>query len=157
MQLQITRNSDKPHVIKYIRDDKSETWMPADDFFVQHDLSHYSIEKTLNYTSAFMGMLNNGMDVKDFEDREKRKQIAITQEAIYAENMANLFLMEIMQENFDDFNHVSKQTFEKMNTAYPSLTLSEKQIADIRIFLRQLLFGWKELPVGGTMTLNFDF
>jgi hypothetical protein len=157
MKLLITRNSGKPHVIKYIRDNGSETWMYADDFFVQHDLSHYAIEKTLNYTSAFMGMLNNGMDIKDFEDREKRKQMAITQDALFAENMANLFLMEVMQENFDDFNEVSKQTFEKMNAPYPAPSLTEQQIDDVRIFLRQLLKGWKELPDGDTMTLNFDF
>jgi hypothetical protein len=157
MKLLITRNSDKPHVIKYKRDDGSETWMQADDFFVQHDLSHYAIEKILNYTSAFMGMLNNGMDIKDFENREKRKQITVTQEAMYAENMANLFLMEALQGNFDDFNDISRQAFEKMNAPYPAPSLTEQQIADVRSFLRQLLKGWKELPNSQTMTLNFDF
>lgn len=157
MELQITRNSDKPHVIKYIRDDSTVTWMNADDFFVQHDLSHYAIEKILHYTSAFMGMLNKGMDIKDFENREKRKQITDTQEAMYAENMANLFLMEIVQGNFDDFNEVSKQAFETMNTIYLAPSLSEKEISAIRILLRRLLNGWKELPDGQTMILNFYF
>lgn len=157
MQLQITRNSDKPHVIKYIRDKGTVTWMAADDFFVQHDLSHYAIEKALQYTSAFMGMLNNGMDIKDFENREKRNQMAITKEAMYAENMANLFLMEVIQGNFDDFNKTSKQAFETMNTQYPAPSLNEKQLFDVRTFLRQLLKTWKELPAGETITLNFDF
>ena len=84
MKLQITKNSYKKHTILYRRDDESETWMHADDFFVHHDLSHYALEKTLGYKTAFMGMLNNGMEIKDFEDREKRKQIAITKEAVYA-------------------------------------------------------------------------
>jgi hypothetical protein len=157
MELQITRNSDKPHVIKYTRDNGTATWMPADDFFVQHDLSHYAIEKTLHYTSAFMGMLNEGMDIKDFENREKRNQMTITQEAIYAENMANLFLMEVIQGNFDDFNKVSQQAFETMTTQYTPPSLGEKQLFDVRTFLRQLLKNWKELPAGETMTLNFDF
>jgi hypothetical protein len=157
MELQITRNVGKLHVIKYVRDNGSATWMNTDDFFVQHDLSHYAIEKTLNYTSAFMGMLNNGMDIKDFEDREKRKQMTVTQEGMYAENMANLFLMEVIQGNFDEFNEVSKQAFEKMNAPYPAPSLTEHQIADVRSFLRQLLKGWKELSNSQTMTLNFDF
>jgi hypothetical protein len=76
---------------------------------------------------------------------------------MYAENMANLFLMEIMQGNFDDFNTVSKQAFENMNTPYPAPALSEKQVVAIRIFLRQLMKSWKELPDNKTMTLNFDF
>jgi hypothetical protein len=157
MKLQITRNSDKPHVIKYTRDDGSVTWTNADDFFVQHDLSHYALEKILNYTSAFMGMLNNGMDIKDFENREKRKQIAITQDALYAENMANLFLMEIMQGDFENFNEVSKQAFETIHTPYPAPSLSDKKLSDIRNFFRRLLKEWKELPVGQTMILNFEF
>jgi hypothetical protein len=44
MQLRITKNTGKPHTILFERDDGSETWMPADDFFVLHDLSHYAIE-----------------------------------------------------------------------------------------------------------------
>ncbi len=157
MKLQITKNIDKPHVIKYITDSGTVTWMYADDFFVQHDLSHYAIEKTLKYTAALMGMLNEGMDIKDFDDREKRKQINVAKEALYAENMANLFLVEITQGNFDDFNEVSRRAFEVINTQYPPPSLSEKQVSDIRFFLRQLLSGRLDLPVSKTMILNFDF
>jgi hypothetical protein len=157
MKLQVTKNGDKPHVIKYIRDNGTETWMPASDFFVQHDLSHFAIEKTLHYTSAFMGMLNEGKDIKDFENREKRNQMAITQEAAYAENMANLFLMEVIQGNFEDFNKALKQAFETVTTQYIAPSLREKQLFDVRTFLRQLLKAWKELPGGETMTLNFYF
>src|SRR5262245_12291101 len=103
MKLSITRNQDKHHVIRYTRDDQSDTWMKADDFFVLHDLSHYAIEKTLQYHSAFMGMLSKGMDIKDFEDREKRKQMDLSREAMVAENMANLFLVEFSQGPFENF------------------------------------------------------
>ena len=106
MEMRITKNTAKAHVILYKRNNGTETWMPADDFFVRHDLSHYAIEKTLDYTTAFMGMLNAGMDIRDFENREKRKQLTITQEAWYAENMANLFLIEVSQGYFDNFNQV---------------------------------------------------
>ena len=68
MLLRITKNYGKPHIILYRRDDGSETWMNADDFFVRHDISHYCIEIFLGYNTSFMGVLNNGMDVKDFED-----------------------------------------------------------------------------------------
>jgi hypothetical protein len=40
-------------------------------------------------------MLNDGMDIKDFEDKEKRMRgLQVTDEACYAENMSNLFLTE---------------------------------------------------------------
>ncbi len=72
MKLLLTKCNDKKHVIKYLRDNGTETWMYSDDFFVIHDLSHFAIEKTLGYSSAFCGMLNNGVAIQDFEDRATR-------------------------------------------------------------------------------------
>ena len=155
MLLRITKNYGKPHIILYRRDDGSETWMYADDFFVRHDLSHYCLEKNLGYTRAFMGMLNQGMDVKDFEDRAKRKQITVTREALYAENMANLFLIEITQGNFENFNLMSKESFESWNKEYPAPVLLENEINMIRGSLRDLLRSWHQLPAGNTMELLF--
>jgi hypothetical protein len=66
MILRVTKHQGKPHIILYKRDDGTETWMHADDYFVRHDLSHYAIEKMLNYKTAFMGMLNQGMNIRDF-------------------------------------------------------------------------------------------
>jgi hypothetical protein len=155
MLLQITKNAGKPHVISYKRDDGTVTWMYADDFFVRHDLSHYCIEKNLGFTKAFMGMLNAGMDVKDFEDREKRQTMIIDKEALYAENMANLFLMEIAQSDFEDFNQTAKDTFGSWNKKIPPPTLLQHEILSIRESLRSLFELWDELPVGETMDLLF--
>ncbi len=156
MQLQITKNASKPHVISYKRDDGSETWMHADDYFVRHDLSHYVIEKTLHYTDAFMGLLNKGMDIKDFENREKRLRLVVAKEAWYAENMANLFLIEIAQGNFDDFNEVSAESFKIMDLDFPPVILTVDELDSIRNYIRQLLKSWKELPAGQTMVLTFE-
>jgi len=155
MLLQLTKNNGKPHIIKYIRDNGTVTWMYSDDFFIRHDLSHYAIEKILGYTTAFNGMLNNGMGIKDFEDREKRKAMNITDEAFYAENMANLFLMEIAQGNFDDFNTVQQDAFESLPVQFPKITLPDGKINEIRSYLRQLLQQWNELPAGETLELIY--
>ncbi|MFT3935356.1 MAG: hypothetical protein QM726_17150 [Chitinophagaceae bacterium] len=157
MELRITKNANKPHTIVYKRDDGSETWMQTDEFFVRHDLSHYAIEKTMQYKTAFMGMLNNGMGIRDFEDREKRLKMQITDEAWYAENMANLFLIEIAQGRFDDFNKVSTDAFAKMERAIPPPVLSASQIEAIRKYLSMLLTEWNKLPVDETMLLTFEF
>jgi len=114
MLLQLTKNNNKPHIIKYIRDNATTTWMYCDVFFVRHDLSHYAIEKTLGYTTAFNGMKNNGTDIKNFEHREKGKAMHNTDEAWYAENMANFFLIEIAQGQLDDFNTVQQGAFESL-------------------------------------------
>jgi len=156
MEMRITKNTGKPHIILYERDNGSQTWMHADEFFVMHDLSHYALEKKLGYKTAFMGMLNGGMDIKDFEDREKRKKMIVTKESAYAENMANLFLMETRQGSFENFNRVSKQAFESTWKKFPSPDLSDKDIESIRKYLRELLKAWNRLTVGKTMILKFE-
>jgi hypothetical protein len=152
----MTKNTGKPHVIKYIRDNGTETWMYSDDFFVHHDLSHYAIESVMEYKTAFNGMLNNGMNIKDFEDKEKRDKMNVTDEAFYAENMSNLFLTEIMQGEFDDFNAVQQQAFASFNYQYKTITLPAEKIAAIRNYLRQLLQQWNEMPAGQTLELTFS-
>lgn len=155
MELRITKNSDKPHSLLYKRDNGSETWMSAGEFFVRHDLSHYAIEKTLGYTTAFMGMLNNGMDIKDFEDRDKRLRISLTAEGVYAENMANLFLMEIAQGGMEDMNQVIADSFIAMGKPLKPVRLADAELTAIRALLRQLLADWKALPEGETLILLF--
>ena len=156
MELRITKYMGKPHTIMYKRNDGSETRMQADDYFVRHDLSHYAIEKTMHYTAAFMGMLNNGMDIRDFENREKRKQLTVTNEAWYAENLANLFLIEIAQGKFEDFNQVSAAAFANMPFDFPPPQLPATEVDAIRSYLQDLLTEWNQLPAGETMLLNFE-
>lgn len=156
MLISIKKNTGHRHTISYTRNDGSSTWMQGDDFLVQHDLTHYTIETILNYKTAFNGMLNDGMDLKDFEDKEKRDRMNITAEAVYAENFANLFLMEIAQGNFDDFNAVQQSSFISFAKQYDTITLTHEKIEEIRARLRQLLQQWKSLPDGETLTLTFN-
>ena len=155
MQLRISKHTDKPHTLLYRRDDGTETWMSSDEFFVRHDLSHYAIEKTLGYTTAFIGVLNRGMDVRDFEDRKKRAAIRVTAEAARAENMANLILMELAQGEVEDFNGMLAEAFVRMGDGQEPVELSAGQLAAIRGLLRRLLNDWAALPAGQTMVLEF--
>ncbi len=155
MEIRFTKYAGKQHVIKYIRDNGTETWMYCDDFFIRHDLSHYALEKILGYATAFNGMLNAGMDIHDFEDKEKRAKMNVTAEAWYAENLANLFLIEIAQGNFDDFNQVQQAAFVSFHHQYPPVTLADDQINAVRDHLVELLEKWTALPAGETLALTF--
>lgn len=155
MELRITKHADKAHTLLYRRDDGTETWMKADEFFVRHDLSHYALEKTLGYHTAFMGMLNAGMDIKAFENRSERRSIALTDQAVQAENMANLFLMEQTQGQLDDFNGVLSGSFKDMGTSTSATPLTAGQLDSIRSLLAQLLADWKAMEPGQTITLEF--
>jgi hypothetical protein len=155
MLIRIKKNTGKLQNLSYTRNDGSATWMQGDDFLVRHDLTHYAIESILQYRTAFNGMLNNGMDIKDFEDKEKRDRLAVTAEAVYAENFANLFLIETTQGNFEDFNMVQRESFISFSKQYEPIMLTQENIESIRIYLRQLLQQWEKLPVGETLALTF--
>ncbi len=155
MQIQLTKNTGKSHVIRYIRDNGTQTWMYSDDFFVRHDLSHYALEKIMGYKTAFNGMINTGMDIRDFENKEKRAAMRVTDEAWYAENMANFFLVEIAQGLFDDFNMVQQAALISFNRHSPIITIPEEKISGIRSYLRELLENWKALPSGERLELSF--
>jgi hypothetical protein len=94
---------------------------------------------------------------KNFEDRATRNAIVLTDEAVWAENMANLFLMETRQGNFDDMQAVLKTAHETVNSKRPAPVLAERQISGIRAYLRELLQQWQSLPAGQTMQLDFIF
>jgi hypothetical protein len=100
-------------------------------------------------------MINAGMDIKDFENREKRLSILVTAEALYAETMANLFLIEIAQGEFDDFNQVQQEAFLPFTHLYPETYIVPTILNDIRSFLRELLEKWRSLPEESTLELMF--
>ena len=156
MEVRITRREEKLHTIVFKRSDNTETWQASEDFFVRHDLSHFAVEKILGYKTAFLGMINQGMGANDFEDREKRKKLQITAEGWYAENMANLFLIEVVQGELEDFNAVSEAAFGEMELPFTPPVLTTREIVDIRVYLGQLLQQWNLLPVNETMILNID-
>ncbi|MCX6211824.1 MAG: hypothetical protein NT104_04585 [Bacteroidetes bacterium] len=64
MKVQFQKNKESKNIISFLRADKSSTWTKGDDFLVLHDLSHYTIETTLHYTTAFYGIIKSGMRYK---------------------------------------------------------------------------------------------
>lgn len=155
MLIQFTKHTHKKHVIKYIRDNGTITWMHADDFFVQHDLSHFALEKTLGYTTAFCGMINAGMQLNDFENRAVRTSLIITEQAAHAENMANLFVTELTQGNFEDFNGALQAAYHHFNRAFKAPFLNAETIDAIRSYFCSLIYRWHQLESGDTLTVEF--
>ena len=129
--------------------------MPADDYFVRHDLSHYAIEKILEYRNAFLGMLNSGMEFHDFEDRNKRMQIGMSNEAAHAECLANLFLQDAVQGKLKNFLELASSMFQTSFSSHKMPNLSMPQVEKIRNLLSTLLQQWNELPEEETMNLYF--
>lgn len=154
MKIQFQKK-DNQHVISYIRGDHSNYWFIANDFLVLHDLSHFAIEKTLGYQHAFWGLIKSGIHPPDFEDSEKRKQLMLSNEAWYAECMANLFLMELTQGEFYDFNDVFSSSLSTTNPEIIVVSFESEVINKIRKFYKQLVIQWQNTIEGESLILDF--
>ena len=155
MKVELQKNSGSKNIIRFFTKDDKIEWAYGDDFMILHDLSHYTIEKTLGYTTAFFGLIQSGVKIKDFNDKELRGKMNLTNEAWYAEGLANLILIEYTQGAFENFNEVFKSTLNKTNPTIPSLTISDKNLVETRILYDDLVKKWKTLEVKQTMVLEF--
>jgi hypothetical protein len=143
------------HIITYQRVGMEDLWMEADDFLVLHDLSHFAIETSLGFTNAFWGLIKSGINPSVFENKTMRDQLFISDEAWYAECLANLFLIEYTQGEFSDFN----STFDaSMRSVYPKikkLELTTDELNTIRILYKKLIEEWKTMENDNKMIIEF--
>jgi hypothetical protein len=143
------------NIISYQGPSLPDQWVEADYFLILHDLSHFAIETKLGYQSAFWGLIKSGIHPSVFENKEARDKILISNEAWYAECLANLFVIELTQGAFEDFNEVLHQSLKQMNKNIPELQLTANQINDIRDYYKQLVNQWKALEPDQSMELIF--
>jgi hypothetical protein len=155
MQIIIKNKGPQKNSISYKRDDQLDYWQEANDFLVMHDLSHYAIETTLNFTTAFLGIIKRGVNPMDFENKETRDRLILTVEAWYAETLANLFLFEHSQGKFEDFNAVFEESLKQTNPELPPLKLNDLEIEKIRKTYQGLLSRWRGLKMNEALVLEF--
>ncbi|MBI1780129.1 MAG: hypothetical protein HYR66_01985 [Sphingobacteriales bacterium] len=156
MTISFSKRSNKQHTLSCTRNDGSQTWMQVSDFFIVHDLTHYGVETILNYKNAFYGMLNNGINISDFEKPKQERTVVLSNEAIVTEHLVNLFAIEYNQGTLNDFNSMLADSIQKENTHYKSPQLSREQLNSIRSAIKNYMMQWYELPDGESLTLNFN-
>ena len=155
MKISFKKREVSKNIISYQRPPYLDQWVAADDFLILHDLSHYAIETQLGYQSAFWGLIKSGIHPSVFENKEARDKILVSNEAWYAECLANLFLLELTQGELEEFNEVFHQSLEQMSKNIPEMNLSADQINDIRDYYKQLVNAWKMLEPNKEMVLHF--
>jgi hypothetical protein len=155
VKIQIKKRANSKHIISYVRDGLEPYWIEADNFLVLHDLCHFAIETTLGYKTAFWGLVNSGINPSDFEDKEKRDRLNLSNEAWYAEHLANLFLIEYTQGTFENINEVFKQCMLENNPNITIKQFSDTDIAAIRTSLYHLIDNWNMVEEGKFFSLEF--
>ena len=155
MEIIIKRKTDKKNIISYKRVEGDDFWIEADDFLVLHDLSHFSVETNLHYNTAFWGLLKKGLHPSVFENKLLRDQLELSDEAWHAEHLANLFLIELSQGQFENINQVLKESIMQHNPSLSVPELTEDQISNIRATYRLLAATFKKLSHNESIQLKF--
>lgn len=156
MTISFSKHSNKQHTLSCTRNDGSQTWMQVSDFFIVHDLTHYAVETELNYKKAFYGMLNNGVNISDFEKPKHERTVVLTEEAIITEHLVNLFAIDYNQGAIENFNAMLLESIEKENISYKAPQLSNEQLTSIRSTIKHYMLQWNKLPDGESLTLNYN-
>jgi hypothetical protein len=151
----LKKKSPAKHVVTYLREGFPDYWMFADDFLVLHDLSHFAIEKTLQYESAFWGLVKQGINPEVFENKAQRDQLSLSNEAWYAEHLANLFLMELSQGPFENIQEVLASTIGQTHPQLPLPTYSDEMIETIRVYYKKWVEAWRALPPNESLAIHF--
>ena len=157
MQILFKKEAGKPHSMRYVRDNGSVAWQRCDDYLIQHDLTHFAVETTMNWRDGFYGMIARGVEITDFE-KPKSEKPAIPREAAYAEAMANALQRELSAaQNFDtqNFDESFAVNLGTMKIEPPFVGISEEKINVVRAKIRRLWHVWQNLPIGETLELTF--
>ena len=120
-----------------------------------HDLCHYAIEYTLQYKTAFWGLVASGINPNVFENKVKRDALELSNEAWHSEHLANLLLIEFTQGLFDDINKMLEQSLLQQNSSIPFIKISSTKLTEIRTLLYKLIDDWKAVKDGDYLSLNF--
>ena len=155
MEIRITRKQNGHGMLHCTRDNGSATWLPLTPFFVIHDLCHYAVETTLGLQYAFYGMLAAGTDIRDFELPKDQRPFELTPEALQAEQLVNLLVIEYSQgrmENFlEELDHVNRMN----NDRQLPVSLDGAGLEKIRVAFNMLTERWHSLSENESLVLNF--
>ncbi len=136
------------------RPDGTSTWMAAETFMVTHDLTHYVVEINLNIHQGFYGLLAQGIDITDFEKKQKISPASIPADGIRMEILVGLFLTERNDgRQLVDFNAAYRESCQKFHLATESLP--EPLLQSMRRQIGEIIIKWHNLPVGNCLVFNF--
>ena len=155
MEILITKNTSKDHILSCKRKDGTVTWTRVSNFFILHDLCHYTIETCLLLKKAFFGMLASGTDITEFDLPKDQRTIELTPEALFAEHLVNLVVIDHTQGRMDNLLEIFKETY---NDASGNLLnrIKEEKLQAIRDNYAALLQKWKVVPETESLKLIFE-
>jgi hypothetical protein len=156
MEIRFLKKENDRHVITCTRKDGTSTWMNLDSFFLRHDLLHYAVETTMQFKSAFYGMIANGISITDFELPKEQRNIEFSEEALLAEHIVNLIMVESREGKFDDFDTKLRESLNQNKYFLNVALLTGEQPELIHAKYDLLIQQWNSLRTGENITLHFE-
>ena len=155
MEILFTKTGSGEDVLSCKRKDGSVTWVHVSKFFILHDLCHFAVEKILSLKQAFFGMLANGIDITEFELPKEQRPFELTSEALFAEHLVNLLVIDYTQGKMDNLLEIFRETYD--DTASNLLPLiNERKLEDVRKNYAMLIQQWQATPERESLKLIFE-
>ena len=159
LRVTFERRADGDTVMRCTRRDGSSVWQRQKGaratFFVYHDLTHLGVERVLDTADGFFGLSARGWEIADTEGAGTRGPVPAG--AIAIENLVGLFDRERASGvlwNADEFNEAARLYAEQHGREAPP-PLDDATIAAIRADVASLHEGWRAIPPGGVLELDF--
>jgi len=142
MEIIIKKDTEYKSEYRIKREDQSEEVIKLDTktFFI-HDISHYVVEKRLNFEKGFWGMLNQGYRFKDLFGKENE----LTDELRFVEKIVGPIQSIFM-------GYFKKQDF-AMLIKHVDIVVPEDALDDCLLEIQRIQEDWRNLAIGETMLL----
>ncbi len=153
MEIEFYKTKDNRTILTITRSDGSKTWSKLHRGIEDHDLAHFAVEETLHIRRGFYGIINSGVDIHDFEDKESRPDI--NEEALQVEYFVNLLQTEYW--NAGEQLDILKMLRDILTaTGLPMIAnLSAETLVEIRKIYHEQILKLKLLQPG--QKLHFTF
>jgi len=155
MEILITKNTSNDHILSCRRKDGTITWTHVSNFFILHDLCHYTIETAFSLKKAFFGMLASGTDITQFELPKEDRRIELTAEALFAEHLVNLVVIDHTQGRMDNLLKIFTETYTDPRRDLLTI-VNEEKLQSIRENYSTLIQQWKAIPETETLRLIYE-
>jgi hypothetical protein len=156
MEIRFTRTGKEENDFSCIRKDGSVTWKKVSAFFIIHDMAHFAAETILPLKNSFLEMVAAGTDISRFDLPKEQRHFQLTKEAIFAEHLVNLLVIDITQGRIDDIPGKIRENNEYNSPEDMLSLLTPAKLDAIRLKHRELMAAWAALLAGETIKLIFE-
>ncbi len=160
MLITLKKQFAKPSILTIVRNDGSVTWSKLHRGLETHDLAHFAVESTLNFSNAFYGIINEGYQISDFELPKNKRPFAVHpenlhQDAIITEHIVNLLEVEFLNSGFNsNFIEELKDILTHNNLPFPR-NLNAETLKVIRNTYHDLYNKWLLLSDDEELKIEF--